>query len=194
MMPHGLHPSNLHNRVRLIIPLQRIIRKLPNNRIPLIQTQIRLHIPQIKSTLWPIRPLPKRLDPSHHPIIVVDPHLVDRLPTRIALQLIQRQDLQPAVRGGEHRVGEVPRVRHVVHSEVEPNDQVFLEEALPVEEGIKVNGQVVNVLTVVRVRGAGFGVLALCDHEVVLGPVGGVARLELFCTVRWIVPSEGRMR
>lgn len=59
----------------------------------------------------------------------------------------------------------------MMHSQVEPDDQVLLLQTLSVKEIVEVNRRVVYILTVESVSALGLGVLALCDLEVVFGPM-----------------------
>lgn len=58
----------------------------------------------------------------------------------------------------------------MMHSKVEPNDQVFLLQALSVKEVVEIHRRVVHILAVVSVGASGLSVLAFCDLEVMFCP------------------------
>lgn len=68
----------------------------------------------------------------------------------------------------------------VVHSQVEPYDQVLLLQTLSVKEVVEIDRRVVDILAVEPVSAFGLSVLALRDMEVILGPM---CRIDQVTTV-----------
>lgn len=65
----------------------------------------------------------------------------------------------------------------MVHSQIEPDDQVLLLQTLSVKEVVEVNRGVVYILAVEPVSAFGLGILALCNLQVVFSPMRRVDQI-----------------
>ena len=108
---------------------------------------------------------------------IVDAGHLDALRARVDIVVVHRNQLNRAVRGGEDRIREIGGLGHVVHAEIEPDNDVGLGDVVAVEEGREVDHGVVRVLAVVGVGAAGLGVLLFGDEHIVRSPVGGVVEV-----------------
>lgn len=79
----------------------------------------------------------------------------------------------------------------MVHSQVEPDDQVFLLKTLPVKEIVEVNRGVVHILAVEPVGTFGLGILALCNLQVVFSPM---RRVDQITAVQHSQVCQARIR
>lgn len=186
----------LHDRLRLKVRIIRIIRELPHDHVASISPQISLARGVVDLTCSRLALLAEQLHGRGISILVVDPDHVDGIAALVAGEVVAGHELHARVSRGEDGVGQVARVWDyqlvlesnrdstnervvltVVHSQVEPDDQVLLLQTLSVKEIVKVYRGVVYVLTVEPVSAFGLGILALCDLEVVLSPMRSIDQI-----------------
>lgn len=79
----------------------------------------------------------------------------------------------------------------MMHSKVEPENEILLLQTFSIKEILKVNWRVMHVLVIVCVCGFGLSVLSLRDLNIVLGPVRRIHRIaamlhrQVCGTSRW---------
>lgn len=82
------------------------------------------------------------------------------------------------MRRREHGIGQIARVRHMVHTEIQPEDQILLLQALAVKVLVEVDGRIIHVLRVIRVGDPLLVIMLPGDLHVVPSPIGRVDEIR----------------